>query len=116
MDKDRQRELRQNYKETKLDAGVYQMRNRASGRVFVGSAFNVNGKLNGIRFELDLGSYRNSALQKDWKELGGDGFEFGILELLDQDKIEKILQKDELAKLEKKWLEKLRQSGADLYN
>lgn len=116
MNKDRQRELKQNYKETKLDAGVYQIRNKASGRIFIGSAFNVNGKLNGIRFGLEMGSYRNSGLQKDWKEYGAEGFEFGILETLDQDKIEKVLQKDELAKLEKKWLEKLRQSGAELYN
>ena len=116
MDKDRQRELKQSYKETKLPMGVYQVRNKVNGRIFIGSASNVSGKLNSIRFQLGVGSYRCAGLQKEWLEFGEDGFEFEILELLDQDKIESYLLKDELKKLEKKWLEKLEPYGDKGYN
>lgn len=116
MNKDRQRELKLSYREMKLPVGVYQVRNKLNSKVFIGSAFNVPGKLNGVRFELNLGSYRIAALQKDWKEFGEEGFEIEILETLDQDKIEEALLKDELVKLEKKWLEKLQPYGDRGYN
>lgn len=116
MNKDKQRELKQTYKEMKLPVGVFQVRNKANGKVFVVSAFNLNGKINGVRFQLNMGSHRSTRLQNDWKEFGEECFEFEILETLDQDKIESSLQKTALKELEKKWLDKLKPFGDTGYN
>jgi hypothetical protein len=116
MNKEKQRELKQLYKETKTPAGVFLVRNKANGKIFVASAMNVPGKINGVRFELELGSYRKAGLQRDWKELGQEGFEFEILETLDQEKIQPNLLRDELKELERKWLEKLQPYDEKGYN
>lgn len=76
---DRKRELKQQFKETEVEAGVYQIRNTVNSKILVGSTKNLK-TINGIQFMLEMNNYTtNNELQKEWKEYGKDAFEFEIL-------------------------------------
>ncbi len=67
----RRAELKQLYKETEIEAGVYRITNTKNLKT-----------MSGRRFELNVGSHTNRALQDDWKQYGADAFEFEVLEVL----------------------------------
>ncbi len=75
----RRKEWIELYKQARKTAGVYAVRNLASGRVLLGSSINLHGPLNRHRSELRLGSHRCAELQADWNRLGEDAFRFEIL-------------------------------------
>jgi len=81
--KERQKHLRREYKNADKVAGVFRIRNRATGRVFLGSALNLHGPLNRIEFELRLGSFRNRQLQEDFDRCGREAFDFAVLEVVE---------------------------------
>ena len=58
-----------------------------------------------LKWHLDMGSYPNAELQKDWNEHGPEAFSYEVLEQKDAGKVEDI--RWELKKMKKKWLEKL---------
>lgn len=108
----RRRELTAAYKETPRDMGVYRIVNRVSGRCLVGASRDLRARLNRHRMNLKTGTEAVADLQRDWNELGPDGFEFEVLDLLeplddDADPTE------DLEVLESLWLEKL--AGICLY-
>ena len=109
-------ELRRSYKETPRQAGIFQIKNRRTGRVFLGSSTNLHGPLNRLRFELSMGSHDNSALQNDWNQFGPDAFLFEILEVVKPSTDPAFCLADELTLLEQIWLEKLRPLGEPGYN
>lgn len=112
---DRKQELKQQYKESENQAGVFQIRNTKNGKILVLATMNLK-TINGKRFELRMGSSMNVELQKEWKEYGEDAFAFEILEILEQKKDEFFDAKDALEKLEEKWLENLQPFGDRGYN
>lgn len=75
----RRKEWIELYKQARKTAGVYAVRNLASGRVLLGSSINLHGPLNRHRSELRMGSHRCAELQADWNRLGEDAFRFEIL-------------------------------------
>lgn len=105
------------YKDTPRASGVYAIRNKADGKVLVGSAVDVAGVLNGQRAQLRFGAHRNRELQLDWNRLGADAFEFEVLDTLtppegaaDYD------PRDDLAVLEALWIERLQPFGERGYH
>jgi len=109
-------ELKRSYKENLPAMGIYQIKNSANGKIFIGSAHNLPGIINSQRFQLKLGSHKNRQLQADWKEFGEAQFSFEIL-----DELKRIGQSEqdhakELALLEDMWLEKLKPYGEQGYN
>lgn len=99
---DRKKELKQLYKETPIEAGIYQIKNTKNHKIFIGSTKNLK-TLNGLKFMLDTGGNRNHELQKEWLEYGKDVFEIVVLE---------ILKKKETGYFdEKKNCESLRKNG-----
>lgn len=113
----RRAELKQAYKENPPPMGVYAVRNRANGKVLVGTSLNLPGMLNRIRFTLELGSYRtHPALQEDWNRYGADSFSFETLDVLPPSKEPGADPKEELAVLESLWLDRLRPYGEAGYN
>lgn len=112
---DRKQELKQQYKETKFEAGVYQIKNTKNDKVFIESTMNLK-TINGKRFTLDMGSYQNKRLQTDWKEFGAEAFVFEVLEILEIPKEGYFDAKDALKKLREKWLDKLQPYGERGYN
>lgn len=95
-------------------SGIYQIRNTKNGKVFIASARNVS-KLNGVKFELNMGGHRNKALQSEWKEYGEDAFQFEILDSFEENgkpaEVNRVLRR-----LEKEWIEKLQPFGDKGYN
>jgi len=95
------------YKERRPTAGVFAIKNTASGRVLLGSSLNLDGSLNKHRFMLKIGSHRNAALQADWQRHGPEAFTFEILETVAPSDRPGFDVREELALLEEIWIEKL---------
>ena len=111
------KEIHQAYKERVKPAGIFMIKNVASGRILLGSSLNIEGPLNKHKFMLKIGSHLNKELQKDWNELGPDSFIFEILEEVKmQPDNPHFNLKDELTLLEEIWLEKLQSFGERGYN
>lgn len=111
----RKKELKQLYKETEIEAGVYQIKNIKNDKIFIGSTPNFK-TLNGTKFMLENGNFSNKALQADWSKFGKDAFEIDVLEKLKKNEEPYFNEKKELEKLEEKWLNQLQPYGERGYN
>ena len=103
------------YKETPRPAGIYRVRNIATGKSLVGSSANLSGMLNRQRFQLESGLHPDQELQRDWKEHGPEAFEFEVLDRLEPKKEADCDPTGDLRVLKEMWLEKLAASGVALY-
>lgn len=112
---DRKEIIRQ-YKQNPPPMGIYQIRNKANGKILLGSSKNLNGKSNSYLFQLESGTHMNSALQKDFKEFGKDNFVFEIIDRLEPKNEPGYDYTDDLKELEKLWLEKLQPYNERGYN
>lgn len=112
---DRKKELKQLYKETKTQAGVYQIKNNKNQKIYIESSMNLK-TINGKQFQLKMGSHTNKLLQKEWNEFGEEAFTFEVLETLKVKEDGYFDVKYELEKLEEKWLNKLQPFGEHGYN
>lgn len=112
---DHKKELKEMYKEMKIEAGVFTMTNKQNGKVFVGS-FNNLKRLNGFQFSLKTNSYTNKKLQADFNTFGQDAFDLEIVEYLKKKEEGYFDAKRELEKLEQKWLDTLQPFGDRGYN
>jgi hypothetical protein len=66
--KDKQKELKREYKHSHRRMGVWQIRNLVSDKALIGTALNLEGILNRHQFALKMGTHQNHALQADWNE------------------------------------------------
>ncbi|KOO41169.1 GIY-YIG nuclease family protein [Priestia koreensis] len=103
---DRKKELKSLFKEKKVEAGVYQIKNNENGKIFVGSTPNLR-TLNGKKFELTMGTNTNRKLQNDWNSFGQHAFSIEVLEVLKEDREDHLDTKTALKKLEQQWIEKV---------
>jgi hypothetical protein len=62
--------------------GVYQVKNRVNGKVFLDASLNLEGALARDKTWLGLGGHLNKALQADYKLHGAEAFTFEVLETL----------------------------------
>lgn len=104
------------YKQNAPEMGIYQIRNRSNGRIYVGSSQNLEGTRNSRLFQLRMGKIVFSReLQNDLNQYGADCFEFSVLDVLAKpepgDSIERLL-----SELELRWLDKLQPFGERGYN
>ena len=109
-------ELKRMYKQSRPDMGVYQIRNKINGKIFIDCSKNLDGSEKSRMFQLKMGKIVFSpGLQKDLNEFGADNFEFSVLEVLPVpalgDNVERLL----LA-LKLRWQEKLQPFGDGGYN
>lgn len=111
-----QKELKREYKERKVQAGIFQVKNTVNGKILLGSSLNLNGPLNSHKFMLTIGRHRNDLLQKEWNEYGSEKFVFEILEVVKVKDDPDFSINDELTLLEQIWLEKLSPFGKQGYN
>lgn len=111
----RKDELKQLYKEMEIEAGIYSITNTKNNKVYVDSTRNLK-TISGRKFELNVGSCTNRALQAEWNEYGAGAFKFEVLEVLKKKEDAYFNEKEELKKLEEKWLEKLQPYGERGYN
>jgi DNA-binding transcriptional regulator YhcF (GntR family) len=109
-------EMKRLYKQSRPEMGIYQIRNTANGRIYVGSSQNLEGTHNSRLFQLRMGKVVFSReLQKDLTEFGAGSFEFSVLGILNAPETGGNIEQS-LAALELHWLEKLQPFGEHGYN
>ncbi|MFE8698336.1 DUF2087 domain-containing protein [Cytobacillus sp. FJAT-53684] len=112
---DRKKELKQQYKEITIEAGVFQIKNTKNDKIFIGSTRNLK-TLNGTKFSLENDSFSNKMLQAEWSQFGKEAFDIEVLEILKKQDNPYYNEKEELEKLEEKWLNQLQPYGERGYH
>ncbi|BBH21953.1 hypothetical protein Back11_32980 [Paenibacillus baekrokdamisoli] len=131
----RRKELQNEYGMKQRSMGVFQIVNEKNGKRYIAASPTLDSAWQREKFILDMGSHMNSSLQKEYKEQAGAQFEFQVLEKLKlgdevRNDYKDIVQegstvlnrfavqsyRDQLRKLEKKWLEELKPYEPDGYN
>ena len=106
-----EKKLKEAYKNTKKEMGVYKISSQNSKNTYIGTAKDLKGIMNSIRFQLNLGSYPNKQLQNEWKELGSESFKVEVLDILSYSKDEtKTDYSGDLKTLAEMWHEKIENS------
>jgi group I intron endonuclease len=92
-----------------MAAGIYALRNRITGRVYVGRATSLEDRRVAHLTELRGGYHANRHLTRDWAAHGADAFEWTILEY--------VTDPARLERVERRWIRRLLADGAAvLYN
>lgn len=133
-DKQLRKQLTSEYQERERVMGVYQITNTVNGRIYVGSSNNLDSLWNKEKFMLEHGTHINKELQHDWKEYGGEKFEYLVLETVKHEQKIRYDYKDvfvaegrepadvvrqykrEVDRLKEKWMEKLQPFGKKGYH
>lgn len=110
------RELKKQYKQNPPEMGIFQIKNKINGKIFIGKALNIKGKLNSNIFQLKNGSHVIKNMQNDYNQYGEENFIFEILDILKPNDDLKYDYTEDLEILEKMWLEKLQPYNEKGYN
>ena len=110
------KDLKREYKETVPVAGVFQIKNKVNGKVFLGSSLNIAGPLSAHEFMLASGSHRNAELLADYKKFGAAAFSFDILDVVHVKDVPGFQLEIELKALEELWLDELNSVTPNGYN
>ena len=109
-------ELKEAYKQLKFQAGVFQIRNIANGKIFIGSNTNLDKIWNRMAFELNFGSHKNVELQADWKTFGESNFVYEIVSVIEEKEGSVLDLNKEIKTLEAMFIEELQPFGEKGYN
>ncbi|MCX6554684.1 MAG: GIY-YIG nuclease family protein [Candidatus Aminicenantes bacterium] len=104
------------YKQTLRPMGIYQIKNLASGKIYLGRSADLNGKINSERFQLRNNMHMNKELQNDFNDLGEEKFSFAILDCLAPKEDPDYDYDGDLQTLEAMWLKNLQPFGAKGYH
>lgn len=85
MQGNEKKEAIRKFKEQKPQQGIYAVRCKATGSVWVGSSRNLEATRNRTWFTLRMGSHMDKPMQQEWNEHGEGVFDYEILETLDSD-------------------------------
>jgi hypothetical protein len=114
MDKQRRKELGEQFKQISVYMGIIKISNKVNGKIFLISYSNLKNRWFTLRWQLDMGRFANFELQKDWREFGEDAFTY---EVIDKKEVKEEMDVQwELKLLEKIWLDKLQPYGEKGYN
>jgi hypothetical protein len=104
--------LKEQYKSTKPDMGVFIIQSIKEHSCLVIATGNLTGAMNSARFQLDFGSYPDKVLQEWWKRDGAAGFNIRVLETLPYGQDEtKQDYSEELSIMKLLWEERLSAEG-----
>jgi hypothetical protein len=99
MDK---REARKAYKSRVTPKGIFAVRCKTSGEVWVGASDHLDTAQNGMWFQLRGGLQRNPQLQAAWNAHGEAAFQYEVLEKFDEE-VSPLLLGDLTKKRQKHW-------------
>lgn len=91
-----------------MNCGVYQIRNTANGKIYVGSSVNIAARWRKHHLELMAGKHGNQKLQRAWIKYGAEAFLFSVLELVEK--------RADVLTVEQKWIDALNACGENGYN
>lgn len=113
---DRRKELKEIYKNTKPDMGIFIVKSDLDNKCYIEASGDLKSKMNRTKFTLDLGNFNSKELQKQWKEQNGSNFTIEILEKLEYDDNDtKTDYQEELNILKMICVEKLLSKGIEFY-
>ena len=81
------------YKKRESVAGVFAIRCRATGEIWVGQALDLEKIQNRIWFTLRMGDHRNAELQRAWSAHGEDNISLETLERLEDEELAYVRDK-----------------------
>jgi hypothetical protein len=110
------KELKNAYKRTVQPMGVYQIKNKVNGKIFIGCTKNTKGKFNSIQFQLANSSFIIKSLQDDYNQYGRENFSFDVLDYLESKEDPAYDYTNDLTVLEELWMEKLQPFDEKGYN
>lgn len=110
------KEISRQYKAAIQPMGVYQIKNAASGKVFVACSKQVDKIYNRELFQLRNGLHLNKEMQGDFNREREANFSFEVLEYLEPDKEHGYDYSFDLKTMEEKWLEKIQPYGQSGYH
>lgn len=67
-----------------MSIGVYKITNIKTGKFYIGSSVNIEGRIKGHFKDLELNTHRNQHLQNSYNKYGKDAFIWSILEITDE--------------------------------
>jgi len=73
--------------DNQTSSGIYQIRCTQNGKIYVGSAVNLQWRWHSHRRDLSNGVHVNPHLQSAWNLYGKTSFEFSVLEYVQDDKL-----------------------------
>jgi len=76
---------------------IYEIRNNNNGKIYVGSAQNVEKRWRNHKWALNRGTHNNPYLQNAWNKHGEENFTFLVLEEVEKDRL--------LLPCEQRWLD-----------
>ena len=77
-----------------LNGGIYKITNRQNGRVYIGSAKQLKNRFKSHNASLISDRHSNRFLQSDYNKCGKENFVFEILEIIVNNKEERLLKED----------------------
>ncbi len=110
------RELIKQYKQNPPEMGIFRIKNKINGKILIGKAKNITGKLNSVKFQLKNGSYFIKELQEDYNNSGEENFIFEKADILKPKEDIAYDYTEDLELLEEMWLEKLQPYNEKGYN
>ncbi|MCY1170039.1 group I intron endonuclease [compost metagenome] len=113
---ERRRALVRQYKEARPAAGIFLIRNKINGCIYLGGSLNLKGVMNRHRFELNLRSHRNKRLQLDWIAHGAENFSIEVLDRIKEQDDPDFDYASELANLLTLWRDEYPCDGKLSYN
>ena len=99
--------LKEAYKQQKALMGIFQIRNKVTGKVLIEGSKDIPARWNRIRMELKFGNHRNKALQKDWQQQSAEDFEISILSKYTVEEGENVNLNEELSTLKEMVIEEM---------
>lgn len=113
---DKRARLKREYKESRPAMGIFQIRNKVNGKVYLGSSNNLDAERKSRQFQIKMGKIVfNRELQNDLVQFGADQFEFSVLDTLREEGNGENPQRA-LQKLKLQWLDELQPFGEKGYN
>jgi hypothetical protein len=94
------KEMKEEFKQMKYKIGVFQIRNKRNGKVFIGSSLDLTAIWYAQKLQLDVGMHESSGLQEDWRKYGPENFVYEIIEEIKQDEEKPAQTEKELKVLE----------------
>lgn len=59
-----------------MASGIYKIENKINGKLYIGSAVNIEARWRGHRCDLEKGKHHSSILQRAWRKYGSEAFSF----------------------------------------
>lgn len=103
--------LLREYKERKVEAGIYAVRCTETGEAWIGATPDLSTRQNGVWFSLRLGSHREKSLQAAWNAHGAEAFAFEAVETVDVEGLDGVMRNAKLKDRRAHWIATLNATG-----